>query len=332
MRRKFLIAAALFFAVVVAGVLHLAYRPVQADKPIVITIRRGENTGEIAAQLDREGLLRSKRLFIWWAKLRHIDRRLQPGRYIFSGPTAMSDLLSDLHQGKAVTVTVTIPEGLTIARIAALLTSELGVDSAETVKLTTDKELLARWAIPQDNMEGYLLPETYTFFWGVGADEVIGRMLAANRALFEDTVSARLAELGWSRHEALTLASMIEAEAGNNSERRRISAVFHNRLRREMLLQCDPTVIYAMGGLSADRQLLRDDLGFESPYNTYLYPGLPPGPICNPGKASILAAVFPDDSKELYFVADGAGGHIFTASLEEHNSACARVRREKRNR
>ncbi len=332
MRHRIAIVVALCLVFFVAGVLHLAYRPIKVDKPVFITIERGESTTEIASRLDREGLLRSKQLFIWWAKLRQIDRRLQPGRYEVSGPTAMSDLLDMLRQGRAVTLTLTIPEGWTTGRIASYLAAELDSDSAGIAKLTRDEQFLEEWDIPQDNMEGYLLPETYTFFWGVGPDEVIKRMLEESRSLFDGEITARLSEFGWNRHQALTLASMIEAETGSNNERKRISAVFHNRLRLGMLLQCDPTVIYGMGGLPPGRQLLRNDLDFESPYNTYLHPGLPPGPICNPGKAAILAALYPDESNDLYFVADGKGGHIFTATLGEHNRAVARARRERGNR
>jgi UPF0755 protein len=332
MRRRLLVIVVVCLAFLVAGVLHLAYRPIQVGKPVFITIEHGESTTEIASQLDREGLLRSKLLFIWWAKLRQIDRRLQPGRYEVSGPTAMSDLLDMLHRGRAVTLTLTTPEGWTIGRIASYLAAELDSDSSGIAKLTRNAQLLEEWDIPQNNMEGYLLPETYTFFWGAGPDEVIKRMLEENRAVFDEERMARLREIGWTRHQALTMASLIEAETGSNNERERISAVFHNRLRLGMLLQCDPTVIYGMGGLPPGRPLLRKDLEFESPYNTYIHPDLPPGPICNPGKAAILAALYPHESNELYFVADGEGGHIFTATLADHNRAVARVKREQRNR
>jgi UPF0755 protein len=297
----------------VAVVLHLTYRPVVLNEAILVTIQPGEGTGKISERLDREGLLRSRRLFVWWARLRGIDRRLQPGRYEFAGPTAMSDVLEILYRGRAVTVTVTIPEGWTIAKMAQHLAGKLDFDSALFAGLSHDTKILRQWGIPSDNMEGYLLPETYLFFWGVKVAEVIERMAVANRTVFNDSALERMTELGWNRHEVLTLASMIEAETGSRVEHARISAVFHNRLRRRMLLQC--------------RQLLRKDLEFESPYNTYLNPGLPPGPICNPGKASIFAALYPDSTNELYFVADRKGGHIFSATLREHNRARATLSR-----
>jgi len=332
MRRRLLLIVVVCLAFFVAGVLHLAYRPIRVDTPVFITIERGESTTEIASHLDREGLLRSKLLFIWWAKLRQIDRRLQPGRYEVSGPTAMSDVLDMLHQGRAVTMSVTIPEGWTIGRVASYLAAELDADSADIADLTHNAQVLEEWGIPQDNMEGYLLPETYSFFWGASPDEVIKRMLEESRALFDKERTERLDEIGWNRHQALTMASMIEAETGSNNERKHITAVFHNRLRLGMLLQCEPTVIYGMGGPPPGRRLMRRDLEFESPYNTYLHPGLPPGPICNPGKAAILAALYPDESNEYYFVADGKGGHIFTTTLTEHNRAVARLRGERRYR
>lgn len=332
MRPRIVLIVVLCLAFGVAAVLHLAYRPIHVEQPVYVIVTPGETTSDIAAQLDREGVLRSRRMFIWWAKLRQVDRHLQPGRYEVSGPTSMDDLLDMLHAGKAMTLTLTIPEGWTIARIASYLGAELDCDSADVAAITHDPQLLKEWGIPQESVEGYLLPETYTFYWGVKPKDVIKRMVEEGESIFDVGSTARLTDLGWNRHAALTLASMIEAETGSNDERKHISSVFHNRLRLGMLLQCDPTVIYAMGGLPPGRQLLRKDLEIDSPYNTYIYSGLPPGPICNPGRASILAALYPNDSNDLYFVADGRGGHIFSATLNDHNRAVTQVKRERRNR
>jgi UPF0755 protein len=332
MRLALILAAVAIVICLVGAGLYYAFTPVMLDQTVAVVIDSGQSTGEIATILDDEGVLRSRRFFIWWAKLRGIDRHLQPGRYEFSGPTTMWEVLDSLRAGRVATLSVTIPEGWTIDQIAARVASELGVDSAEFVRLTRDPEVLQHWGVPIDNMEGYLLPETYTFFCGVTAKDVIDRLAEANQEIFTGKVAERLRELDWTRHEALTLASMVEAESGLRDERARIAAVFHNRLRRGMLLQCDPTVVYAMGGLPPGRQLYRKDLDFESPYNTYLHPGLPPGPICNPGKAAILAALFPGKSNELYFVADGRGGHIFSETLNEHNRARAQVRHNRNDR
>jgi UPF0755 protein len=157
---------------------------------------------------------------------------------------------------------------------------------------------------------------------------VIDRMAQDSRAVFTDSLVRRMDSMGLDRHAVLTLASMIEAETADPGERRHIAGVFRNRLNLGMPMQCDPTVIYGMEGLLNGRPLLTKDLEFNSPYNTYLNPGLPPGPICNPGRAAILAALYPDSTDDLYFVADGAGHHIFSRTLEQHNLARMQVHRE----
>ncbi|MBI3873017.1 MAG: endolytic transglycosylase MltG [candidate division Zixibacteria bacterium] len=316
-------ATAVALAVLGAVGLYILSAPVQITSPVTVTIARGDGTRQIAAKLDSLGILRSRRLFAWWARRRHIDRNLRPGRYIFSGPTRMQDILDLLHDGRAVTVSVTIPEGWATARMAGLLGRELGFDSAGFVALARDTVRLRQWGVPTDRLEGYLWPETYSFYWGVDPQEILTRLLQAARDEFGDSLLGRATRIGMSRHEILTLASMIEAEAAEGNERMRISSVFHNRLRLGMLLQCDPTVVYAIGGLPDGRLLQAGDLTFDSPYNTYLYPGLPPGPICNPGRSSILAALYPDSTKELYFVANGHGAHVFSETLNQHNRARA---------
>ena len=330
MRRVLLLVVVLVMGFV-GVVLYLTNAPIELDSPIVVTIDKGLSTGAIADRLDSAGVLRSRRVFAWWAKLRRIDRQLRPGRYQFEGAIDINDVLDILRQGLAVKVKVTIPEGWTVERTAGYLAAELQFDSAKFMALTHESDLLRQYDIPADQMEGYLLPDTYEFYWGVEPGDVIDALVKANEAVFVDSVTEQMAKLGWDRHQVLTLASMIEAETGIADERPMISGVFHNRLEKGMLLQCDPTVIYAMGGLDG-RPLLRKDLTYDSPYNTYVYAGLPPGPICNPGRDAIVAAVFPYMTDALYFVADGSGGHTFSRTLAEHNSATARARRERRSK
>jgi len=322
------VAFVVLVAALIAFAAYAVFTPVELPAPVTVTIARGEGTPQIAAKLDQLGLLRWQRLFIWRARWRGIDRHLRPGRYEFSGTTRMADILDALNQGRAVQATVTIPEGWTIARMAPYLGAQLGFDSAGFIALTRDSVLVHRWGSPADRLEGYLWPETYQFYWGVEPREVLERMAAAAQAMFTDSLRIRAVALGMDRHQVLTFASMIEAEAAQGNERARISAVYHNRLRSGMLLQCDPTVVYAMGGLPNGRPLQESDLSYDSPYNTYVYPGLPPGPICNPGRAAIMAVLYPDSTQELYFVADGRGGHIFSGTLEEHNRARARVKHQ----
>ncbi|HUU45070.1 MAG TPA: endolytic transglycosylase MltG [Acidobacteriota bacterium] len=327
MRWKWIITIIVILGFGAAALAYAAYKPLLLSEPVTVTIAHGESTTAIAAQLEEHGALRSHRLFIWWARLRGVERHLQPGRYTFSGPTSMDDILDILRQGRRETVTVTIPEGWTIPRVAERLGAELEFSAEEFVALTEEQENLDRWGVPNSHMEGYLLPETYTFFWGAEPEEVLARLADGAEAVFVDSIEARVEAIGMTRHEVLTLASMVEAEAGIGDERPVIASVFHNRLRRRMLLQCDPTVIYAMGGLAPGHQLWSKNLEIDSPYNTYKHPGLPPGPICNPGEAAIMAALYADSTNYLYFVADGTGGHIFSRTLEEHNRARARVKR-----
>ncbi|MEW5701351.1 MAG: endolytic transglycosylase MltG [Candidatus Zixiibacteriota bacterium] len=313
-------------AAAVAVVAYAWFVPIDLTSTVPVTIAKGEGTAQIATKLDQLGLLRARRLFIWRARWRGIDRHLRPGRYEFFGPTRMSDILDALSQGRAVQVAVTIPEGWTMARMAAHLGKQLGFDSAAFLAAAEDSAIAGQSGSPVNRIEGYLWPETYEFYWGVEPREVIARMLVTGTVIYVDSLGTRAASLGMSHHQVLTLASMIEAEAAEGDERARISAVFHNRLKRGMLLQCDPTVVYAIGGLRNGRPLQDSDLTVDSPYNTYLYPGLPPGPICSPGLAAIIAALYPDSTDDLYFVADGRGGHIFSSTLEEHNRAKVRVK------
>ena len=317
----------ILLAAAVAFVLHNALAPVNLAAPVTVTIAKGEKTSQIAARLESAGVLRSSYLFTWLARWQRIDRHLRPGRYQFTGPTRMIDVLRTLHDGRAVVVTVTIPEGWTVARIASHLSAQLGFTAEEFMGLTRDTALLRQADCPGTNLEGYLWPDTYQFYWGAEPREVLERLLVTARAVFSDSLAARARALGFNRHQVLTLASLIEGEAAAGDERAHIAGVFHNRLRLGMPLQCDPSVIYALGGLPPGRVLQEGDLTYDSPYNTYVYPDLPPGPINNPGRASITAALYPDSTKDLYFVATGDGRHVFSMTLEEHNRARARVRR-----
>ena len=332
---KFVIA---LFVILVAALLtavSIGYwieRPITVTTPVQITIAQGDRTSEIGAKLDSAGLINSARVFRWMARWRKIDRHLRPGRYKFEGQLSITDILDTLSVGRAMTVDVTIPEGWTIARIVPYLAGELGFPSDSLRALMDEPALLAEIAPGVTSLEGYLWPETYQFFWGVDPRSVVNELTRVSKQFFTDSLGARARQLGLSRHQVLTLASMIEAEAVDGEERGIISGVFHNRLRDGWLLQCDPTVVYALGGLPPERSLLKTDLDFDSPYNTYLYRGLPPGPIGNPGLASIVAALYPDSTDAMYFVADGEGSHIFSRTLNQHNTARAQIKRDQRRR
>ena len=211
-----------------------------------------------------------------------------------------------------------MPEGLTVAEVLAL------VGGAEGLAGEADGALA----------EGALLPETYNYSWGDDRGDLVDRMAAAMDAALAELWEGRADELPFDTpEEALVLASIVEKETGIAGERARVAAVFVNRLRRGMRLQSDPTVVYALteGSGALGRQLIRDDLAVQHPYNTYVHAGLPPGPIANPGRASIAAALDPAVSGDLYFVADGSGGHAFAPTLAQHNRNVARWRRLRRN-
>jgi len=221
----------------------------------------------------------------------------------------------------------TVPEGLTCAEIAARFAAAGFGTAAEFHAACVDPELLARVGLEQGDLEGYLFPETYQWHRGMTAHALVARMVAAMEAVWTPERSQAAQALNLTRHQALTLASIIEKETGDTAERAMISGVFHNRLRRGMRLQSDPTVIY--GVTPFDGNLTRAHLETDTPYNTYTRAGLPPGPIANPGLASIDAALHPADTEALYFVSRNDGSHQFSATVEEHNRAVDRYQRRR---
>jgi UPF0755 protein len=329
LKRLILILVALI--VVAAGLsAYLVFGEVEIPAPgtATVIVKKGAHMGQIADELDRQGLIYSKTVFRWLGRLAKVDRRIKPGRYDFQDRVSIYHILQDLYHQNAVVVRVVFPEGWRIDQFAWLLEGRVGVPAERIVELSRDSALLARWEIPDTNAQGYLMPAAYQFYWGAEPEEIIEELISATRSMFIDSLKTRMAELGWNEHQVLTMASLIEAEAGVAEERSRISSVFHNRLRKGYRLQCDPTVIYALGGI--DRALTYKDLEINSPYNTYLHYGLPPGPIGNPGRPAVMAALYPLDSDELYFVARGDGTHIFSKTLAEHNRARRQVKRLQR--
>jgi UPF0755 protein len=294
-----------------------------------VTVEQGDSMTRIIRRLGEAKVIEDGTGLLILGKLSGKDREIPAGRYSFKKGITLYAIFSKLIRGDVAFREVTIPEGLTIREIAGVLRRQIEIDSLEFVRLATDRRFTQSMDIAASNLEGYLFPDTYKLFWGATPEKVVRVMVEQLKKTFTDSLARRADEIGFSLTEAITLASMIEAEAKEGNERDLISAVYHNRLRRNMLLQCDPTVIYALPDLN--RPLLLKDLEVDSPYNTYRYPGLPPGPICNPGKASILAALYPADVNYLYFVATTEGSHIFSATLNQHNLARAKVKRARRD-
>ncbi len=294
--------------------------PLERERSLVV--ERGAGVNAIARQLAEAGVLPDPWTFRLGARLFAEGKSLKAGEYRFEAHVSPRAVLEKLAAGEVVQRQVTVPEGLTTAQVIELLA---GVDGLAGEVGTSPPE-------------GTLLPETYAFTLADSREALVGRMRSGMDAALGELWPKRVAGLPLkSPKEAVTLASIVEKETGVAAERPRVAAVFVNRLKRGMPLQSDPTVIYALtGGKSASvangegilgRSLTYGDLEADHPYNTYRIPGLPPGPIANPGRASLEAVLNPPATNELYFVADGTGGHAFAATLEEHNRNVARWRK-----
>jgi len=302
-------------------------RPGPLTEEKLVLVERGTGVSGIAAQLGREGVISQPIVFKIAARLGGNGGLLKAGEYAFPAHVPMKTALQMMVDGDVYDRKVTVPEGLTSYQVVQLINK---VDDLEG-NVTT---------IPP---EGSLLPETYHFVTGDTKQGKIDEMRAAMTKTIDELWDDRAKDLPINtKEEAIVLASIIEKETGVPEERRRVAGVFVNRLKRGIALQTDPTVIYAitkgkmddkgMGPLG--RRLLSKDLKVESPYNTYIHTGLPPGPIANPGRASIESALNPEQHDYIYFVADGSGGHIFATTLKEHNDNVAnwrKIRRQKKN-
>ncbi len=308
-------------ALATAGVFHafwVFFVPVRLSGLELVEIEPGSSVAEIAATLDERGIIRNPGYFRILARITR--RPLKAGEYGFQGGGVLA-VLRKIQAGDVYLHRVLVPEGMTLTQIAVMLADMRLADSNEFIKRAADPDLLAKAGIKSARAEGYLFPDTYFLARGTDATRILEMMLGR----FKDKVPANCIDLaarkGMNLQALITLASIIEKEARVADERAVISGVFHKRLKRGMKLQADPTVRYALQVW--ERKLTRADLGVDSPYNTYRYAGLPPGPICNPGLDSIRAAAEPADVPYLYFVTrkDGSGRHEFSRTLEEHNLA-----------
>ncbi len=288
------------------------------ETDLVLVVPEGAGVRGVARQLTREGVMHQPDLFVLMTRLTGADRSLQAGEFLFPRRASMKDVVEILRAGKVVLRKLTIPEGLTSLEIVRLLEATDG--------MTGD--------ITEVPPEGTLLPETYYFVYGDDRNDTLQRM--------SDAMSSQL-ELLWpfradnlpiaTPREAVILASIVERETALPSERTHVAGVYINRLNRNMRLQADPTVAYGLGdGLPLERPLTYKDLRTKTPYNTYVIRGLPPHPIANPGVDSLAAVLNPLETQDLYFVADGTGGHVFARTLAEHNRNVARWRKLNREK
>jgi UPF0755 protein len=298
--------------------------PDEADR--VVYVSRGEPFHAIMDSLAHHRIIRSRLLFHLTARLYGGTDRLQIGKYAFRSGMSNAEIFLSLREGRDnLLITVTIPEGLRARTQARLFARAIGIDSVKYMSLVRDASFVKKCGLEGPTLEGYLLPETYRLVWGQEESEVIEKQLGEFKRFFTDSLRVRAVEFGWSVRQALTFASIVEGEAVIDEERPVISGVYHNRLRIGMKLEADPTLQYIFE--NGPRRVLYADLRIDNPYNTYRYAGLPPGPVNNPGRASILAALFPQQNNYLYFVANTHGGHWFSRNLAEHAQNVRNYRR-----
>jgi len=293
-----------------------------------LTVPKGASVQAISRLLAENGVIRHPRAFRAAASVFGLNRKLKAGRYRFEMPLSVWGALAKLRAGAVAHHKVTVAEGLTMARIAGILQQQAGVDSLGFMATCRDPELLKHEGIPAKDLEGYLYPDTYDFEWGTPPARAAAAMLANFRSNIDTSWNSELARRKLTLHQAVIMASLVEREAQVDSERVLVASVFYNRLRLYRPLESCASIEYVLPRYKNTR-LTYNDLKIDSPYNTYKKLGLPPGPISNPGRASLEAAVFPARTDFLYFVSRGDGGHIFSRTLQEHIRAknlCERLK------
>lgn len=295
-----------------------------------VTVPPGATMRVAADSLEAAGVVGSAKVFGLYAKITGRDRSIKAGTYLLDRGASWNTIVDALVAGKGIVFTLTIPEGWDLRTISLAVSRVMNIPAPAVDSAARDTALIRRLGIPTQTLEGYLFPETYLVPEGSTAPSIVRRLVAEFERRWKPEWNTQLEKLGMTRHQVITLASIIEKEARVAGERPTISAVYHNRLKRGMLLQADPTVLYALG--RHETRVLYRHLQAKSPYNTYRNAGLPPGPIASPGIASIEAALFPADVPFLYFVAHPDGHHEFRTTLREHNEAVRQMRRLRRAR
>jgi len=294
----------------------------KSGREVVVQIPQGSSFAGASRLLYESHIIRSVRLFVMVGKIRGLSNRIQAGELGFRTDMTPGEVLDVLSRGKAVLYKVTVPEGYTVRQIAELLEKQGLADGKKVIALANDPGFARSLGVPAYRLEGFLFPDTYSWPKGTSEEYILRRMVEHYNKVFTDDMKKRANEIGMTEFEVVTLASIVERETGSPEERKLVSAVFHNRLKKKYRLQSDPTVIYGLDEFDGD--LKKSHLKKDTPYNTYTRLGLPAGPIANPGAESITAAIFPEDVSYLYFVARGDGTHVFSNNLVEHNAAVRR--------
>jgi UPF0755 protein len=296
----------------------LLWKPNSFDaSPRIVTVSRGESFSQAVDAFSSAGLLSHPALFKLSGKIFGYAGKIKIGKYSFQSGVSNREILYAISTGTSTAnPSVTIYEGLRGTQIARILKREVGIDSLKLVQQFGDTSLLQVNNHGAFSLEGFLLPDTYEFYWQVDEKEIVRDMLAEFRKFFSDSLQQQARKMKMTIGQVLTMASIVEGETVLDRERPIIAGLYYNRLHRRMKLEADPTIQYIIP--DGPRRLLYNDLKINSLYNTYKNYGLPPGPINNPGRKSILAALYPAKHNYLYFVADGLGGHRFARTFDEH--------------
>jgi len=327
---KIFIAAGMLLVLVAAGAsLFFWYGPGgKTERVVMIPLRSG--TASIAKRLKEGGVIRSARVFRYYAALTGQARLLKAGEYAFAPGISLRQVVGKLADGDVITHPFTIPEGFTAAQIAERLETADLVSKDAFLAVVENKAFAQSLDLPSDRLEGFLFPDTYRFTRGMTAEQIAKRMVENFRAKVTDEMVLAGQEQGLGFLELITLASIIEREVKADKEREVVASVFYNRLRKKKRLESCATVLYAQGRTSGALSL--EDLQFKSPYNTYRHRGLPPGPIGNPGLPSIKAAAYPQETDYLFFVVRPDGTHVFSEDFEAHKKAKWRQKRKRKSK
>lgn len=287
-------------------------------------VKKGSSLKQIAEDLIEKKIIEDSQTFVLAATMMGHEKSIRSGIISIRNLNSNYNLITELVKGNPVLEKITFPEGLTINQISNLLEKKLNINKQDFLDLCNNKKFIKSFDIKASSLEGFLLPETYYFQKNEKPDVIINKMIKEYKIFFKQNIAYRLKEINFTELELLTLASIIEGEALYDVERTKISSVYHNRLNKNMRLQADPTIQYIID--DGPRRLYNRDLKISSPYNTYLNKGLPPGPINNPGRQSMIAVLEPENTDFLFFVADGKGYHVFTRNESEHNFAKKRFK------
>lgn len=313
------------------NIYSFAHGPAGDDAtPVVFTVAHGEPFSTLSERLAQSEIITSVRRFKLLARLKDEDKRLKAGEYALTRTMTPLQVLDTLVNGKVLLYRLTIPEGYNISQIAEEIQKSGLADGEKFRALASDPKSAETYGVSGPSLEGYLFPDTYYFPKGVEVETIVKTMVDHFKAQYPEAWRERAKMLGMTQHQIVTLASIIEKETGDPAERPLISSVFHNRLKKKMRLETDPTVIYGIENF--DGNITRRHLRTATPYNTYVIKGLPPGPIANPGRAAIEAALYPAKSDYLFFVSKKDGTHHFSETIKEHTRAVRKYQLSRRRR